>query len=76
MGSRRKAQKDQGNTAAQEEKKESTKQRKKVKLILGYSPDFGTLELMGYTFRRGVPTEVAAEDVEELKKKNGFLKEV
>jgi len=76
MGNRRKAQKDRENTTGQEEKKESIKQRKKVKLILGYSPDFGTLESMGYTFRRGVPTEVAAEDVEELKKKNGFLKEV
>lgn len=73
---KRTARKEKENAAGKEENKEPKKQLKKRKLMLGYCPDFGVLELMGYTFKRGIPTEVVAEDVEELKRKNGFLKEV
>jgi len=76
MGSRRSTRKEKEDTKGQQEKKESRKPQKKVKLVLEYCPDYGILHLMGYTFIRGVPTEVAAGEVEELKKRNGFLKEV
>jgi len=60
----------------QEDGESKGNRKKKRLLVLGFSPYYGVLKALGYEFKRGVPKEVAEEDVEVLLGKHKLLKEV